>query len=131
MTAAPARGNTIQSNAPVLPATRGRMMRPDEASLLVSCLATRTQRRRGSGPAASAPGAAAPAVAGRKALLAAEDEVGELADGLASLRGRCRATSVTGAAAAGGPAAVDAAGCKRQGAHGMIGLTALLHSLEV
>jgi hypothetical protein len=31
------------------PATRGRMMRPDEASLLVSCLATSTQRRRGRG----------------------------------------------------------------------------------
>lgn len=100
-----------------LPATRGKMMRPDEASLFVSCLATRTQRRRGSGPAASAAAPAALVVDGRKALLAAEEEVGELAAGLASLRGRCRVMSVTGAAAAGGPAAVVAAGCRESKRH--------------
>ena len=76
-------------------------MRPDEASLLVSCLATSTQRRRSSG-------AAAPS---RKHALAAHEAVGELAAGLACLRGRWRPMSVMGAAAG---AEVAVAGCGRR-----------------
>ena len=74
-------------------------MRPLPASLLVSCLATSTQRRRGSAasPASSAP-AAVPGLAprgveageGRKALRAGADEaVGEQATAT-GLRGRAR-----------------------------------------
>lgn len=90
------------------------MMRPLLASLLVSCLATSTQRRRGSAPASPGRGVTA-AGDGRNAWQlreGADDAVGEQATAT-GLRGRARSgvgPTITGATAAGVGAAAATCG---------------------